>query len=338
MKLLEFTDVMSDLKTNLTGDEQATVNRFRHLSTRMTSEKTMFLGRPDTHTKLVKALSSWDTAVPSGRTESGCVTLVVFDTKCVGEAQTNPSTRKPGVQVVDLEDIMASVLEARGGGRELLPNDVYLFLDGGKQRDARIKKLFRFDDIAAETGRISQKAIPHKTRELTLFYDSEQMEYDMQRVGGFGSLKVKEKAIFISRDAIKVPVTTRHNLGGSSVANVWGPLMWKSESDESCWKQTLAFKKLLFGSRRTRPGGKDPSHVDKDSESSSDEECAKPRCIRKDEDIEPVFYHQAGPAFFDDIVRIFKPSQLICLTASDATIAQDNIQSKKTPKINATDC
>ena len=75
----------------------------------------------------------------------------MFDTKLTGETITNPTTRKPPLKTRYFEDVLPAVIEARApDGKSLAPHDVYLFLDGGKERFKRIKKIFTYLDTEGE--------------------------------------------------------------------------------------------------------------------------------------------------------------------------------------------
>ena len=80
------------------------------------------------------------------------------------------------------------------------------------------------------------------------------------------------------------------------------------EEDENTWKRSVKIKRDIYGvANRVAPGGRTPG---------IDSETAK-KMIRKDEDVEPVFYWCYPYQFHEDLARGLGPRLIVNLTVGD---------------------
>ena len=80
------------------------------------------------------------------------------------------------------------------------------------------------------------------------------------------------------------------------------------EEDENTWKRSVKVKRDIYGAaNRVAPGGRTPG---------IDSETAK-KMIRKDEDVEPVFYWCYPYQFHEDLARGLGPRLIVNLTVGD---------------------
>ena len=85
-----------------------------------------------------------------------------------------------------------------------------------------------------------------------------------------------------------------------------------SEDDDATWKRSVKVKRDIYGKdNRVAPGGRTPG---------IDAETAK-KLIRKDEDIEPVFYWCYPYQFHEDLARCLSPRLVVSLTVGDGAVA-----------------
>ena len=104
----------------------------------------------------------------------------------------------------------------------------------------------------------------------------------------------------------------RKHFAGTTSSNSIGPVSFVSETDSMTWKRTVKAKREIYGKdNRIAPGGRTPG-IDHDT--------AK-KLIRKDDDIEPVFYWSYPSELLEDILRCFSARMVVGLTVGDGAIA-----------------
>ena len=130
-------------KLELDEEEAKTFHKYRSLADRMCHERITIVEKPKSRQGLKEFLASSDASLLKGTAQKP--TVFVFDTKLTGEAVTNPLTRKPPLKVKDFEEIFPAIFESCSpSGKEILPGDVFMFFDGGRDtRLNRIKKCSR---------------------------------------------------------------------------------------------------------------------------------------------------------------------------------------------------
>ena len=125
-------------KLELDEEEAKTFHKYRSLADRMCHERITIVEKPKSRQGLKEFLASSDASLLKGTAQKP--TVFVFDTKLTGEAMTNPLTRKPPLKVKDFEEIFPAIFESRSpSGKEILPGDVFMFFDGG--RDTRLNRI-----------------------------------------------------------------------------------------------------------------------------------------------------------------------------------------------------
>lgn len=110
----------------------------------------------------------------------------------------------------------------------------------------------------------------------------------------------------------EVEFVRRKHFAGSSASGTIGPVSYISEGDDMTWKRSCKAKRDIYGKdNRIAPGGRTPG---------IDTEMAK-KLMRKDDDIEPVFYWSYPYQLHEDICRCFGARMIVALTVGDGAIA-----------------
>ena len=115
-----------------------------------------------------------------------------------------------------------------------------------------------------------------------------------------------------SSSQLQVEFVRRKHYAGSSASEAIGPVNLMSEEDDLTWMRSVRVKREIYGKdNRVAPGGRTPG---------IDAETAK-KLVRKDEDIEPVFYWCYPYQFHEDLVRGLGPRLIVSLTVGDGAMA-----------------
>ena len=115
-----------------------------------------------------------------------------------------------------------------------------------------------------------------------------------------------------SSSQLQVEFVRRKHYAGSSASGAIGPVSLMSEEDDLTWMRSVRVKREIYGKdNRVAPGGRTPG---------IDAETAK-KLVRKDEDIEPVFYWCYPYQFHEDLVRGLGPRLIVSLTVGDGAMA-----------------
>ena len=111
---------------------------------------------------------------------------------------------------------------------------------------------------------------------------------------------------------LQVEFVRRKHFAGSSASGAIGPVSLMSEDDDLTWKRCVKAKREIYGKdNRIAPGGRTPG---------IDAETAK-KLMRKDTDIEPVFYWCYPFQFNEDLFRGLSPRLIVSLTLGDGAMA-----------------
>ena len=224
---------------------------------------------------------------------------ILYDHKVSGESSSKPSLRLPPLNDDHMKAMVSAVMSSRPDPTTIAAGDQYVFPDGGKAGlEGNFMSLFK-------TGRqVMQK---HK-RTITILYKFESVAAKREREKDTTEMNVVEQVFMVSHEPMKLPIKDRVGFSGQNTSNGVGPVPMADPS--SALKLPWSLKKKIMGENIRRVGGTGGT--------STNEE--KPH-VRKDTDVEPLFYHNMSDAWYADFISSCCFKALIDLTPGDGGAA-----------------
>ena len=189
--------------------------------------------------------------------------LIVYDIKQACEAKTAPHRRTPPLQLTRLKRAVGATIEARAKAAGLdrivlLPGDMYVLFDGGKEGNhSKMKGAF----VDPEGTALKPKV----TRTLQLVFSEESVA---ERRGysrrGAASLRHGERCLLVTHSKPNMPTRKRKHFTGTNRGDavVGVPAL----SVEAMWRLPFAQKRDLLDKYRVEVGGPTASDGEDDDD------------------------------------------------------------------------
>ena len=221
-----------------------------------------------------------------------------------GESASKRHTRLPPLREATWLKLMKAAIVARSGSEEtLLPGDLFIYFDNGKNVDGTMFKPF----LAQVDNQRAQRAIGTK-KTYFLMYDESSLRARQRCNYTPGSLQQVENMYVVTSSDLSLNERKRLHYPGTNMGNVLGPIVFPLYS--SMWQTDYKTKKLILGSKIFKVGG--PGGGD------SKEECEK----RTDDTVEPVFLHAFPESLEEEIMHSFcVKAGVLDLFAGEGTMA-----------------
>ena len=227
------------------------------------------------------------------------------------ESTSSPHKRSPPYQDSQASKLVHAVLEARsdtGTDKSIAHGDMYFFSDNGKHGlGSKLMSLCRWAAEVAENAK--KEKLPVKVKPIRISYNEHSARQRKRATRGFSSLKHTETLYILTKKNIDLPVKQKAHFPGTNQGETFENVILPTAT--SMWSMSVKNKKLLYGTKRVRPGG--PQEDDDDELSGEDEQDAK----RTDETIEPAFFHPLTYETNDECVQSYNLNGVLDLTADN---------------------
>ena len=246
--------------------------------------------------------------------------LVVFDVKQSAEPSAQPHIRIAPLRDTRLRTLVIGVLNARSeaAGKPILtmlPGDLYVMPDGGRNISNKFRALF-VDDVTKTHMAVSRKVHVHRSedgltaRRRLARHFVKQMETFHLFSGA--RLRMPKKNKFFSGSSL-----------GDSLVEV--PVLL----EEELWATDKATKKAIYSSKNfIAVGGRagSESDDDDDDDEAAVEEPEPPTKKAKTEtDTLPIFFHEFPKVLVAEIINLYNVIGVIDLTAGAGTWAKASL-------------
>lgn len=301
------------IPSNATDDAAVQIKKYQHLATQMVEQSVVLIVEPKDAKTLATVLRESRATLglqpPVTEGMSRTYDIGIYDVKMCGEVVTHPHLRVMSFRAEHYAKMIGGFTRSfLPEGADTLSADNFgdsimvLAFDGGKHLDGNV-----YNDAFKVAGKtITKKNVLY----VHLSEASLEQRRDRMKIITALSLHSFEQGHIYTKDAIQVEFRKREHYPGSSVSSGIGPVTMVADSSPLCWYRTFEDKKAIYGkSNRVAPGGRTPG---------IDNETAK-KILRKDKDLEPVFYYTMPKEFYIDIFKPLGGHSVTMLTVGDGS-------------------
>lgn len=244
--------------------------------------------------------------------------LIIFDVKQSAEPTAQPHIRIAPLKEQRLKTLVIGVMTARceaagKPGPNLMPGDLYMMPDGGRNISSKFRSLF-----VDEQTKVKFAA----ARQLNVCRSEDGLTSRRRLTRHF--VKQMETFHLYSAAKLRMPKKKKKFFSGTSLGDclVEVPVL----KEEELWTTDKATKKAIYSSKNFIPvGGRagSESEDDDDDEDGAEEPPEPPAKKAKTEtDTLPIFYHEVPKVLAAEIINLYAVVGVIDLTAGAGTWAK----------------
>ncbi len=247
--------------------------------------------------------------------------LIVFDVKQSAEPTAQPHIRIAPLKEQRLKTLVIGVMNARceAAGKpfpNLIPGDLYMMPDGGRNIASKFRNLFVDEQTKAKFA---------ANRQLNVCRSEDGLTSRRRLARHF--VKQMETFHLFSAAKLRMPKKKKKFFSGTSLGDslVEVPVL----KEEELWATDKATKKAIYSTKNFIPvggrAGSESEDEDDDDEGAEEQEPPAKKAKTETADTIPVFYHEVPKVLASEIINLYSIIGVIDLTAGAGTWAKASL-------------